>query len=184
VTPVPKLKFWRSVYPELDEREFSTIFNRYAHIIPDHIVTPRIGTNDSVIVPVSRHSPVLRAKFVRELMPHVRDGHVDLAKSEGSVLILIGWAPWTSNSVENRLELIMDPQPSSQPVYHKLVRKDLPPATRNRIPASSGFDLRVPIGVHSTLPRVCVFAYDAATSSRALLINPPNLKYCQGIENR
>lgn len=58
VTAVPQMIFWRNVFPEMEERQFDSAFNRYSHIIiagdkdkpfspsPDVVVVPLLDVKN------------------------------------------------------------------------------------------------------------------------------------------
>lgn len=54
VLPIPQLAFFRKVFPNLSDREFNQIFNRYAHIIPTKGLTkPYAPSADIIRVPMA-----------------------------------------------------------------------------------------------------------------------------------
>ena len=53
VTAVPALDFWRKIYPNMPEKEFLDIFNRYAHISLTSENFPRAIQPDLIGVPLS-----------------------------------------------------------------------------------------------------------------------------------
>lgn len=57
VTAVPALDFWRKHYPNLPEREFMNIFNRYAHIVLTDGDRPQVLHADRIAVPAALFKP-------------------------------------------------------------------------------------------------------------------------------
>jgi len=180
VTAVPQLDFWRKRFPDMPSAEFDTIFNRYSHIVPVEESAPRLIQADSVAVPVGMFQKTALVRYVPSPMqPLDDDGHIDSAALEPGRLVVSGWGPWTGPLESHELEISVSPPASGAPTRALVIRSDLPSATRQRVSASNGFSLTIPLSAGATPPALCLVAHDTTTGKRTLLHNPPELPYCQ-----
>ncbi len=183
VTAVPKLTFWRKLFPDMPVAKFDTIFNRYAHIIPAAENAPRLLLNDAVIVPVSLFQKTAQVRYLPSPMQSLQlEGHIDRAVIESGDLVVSGWGSWTGPLDSHELEVSVIAATFGPPMRSLVIRPDLPLATARRVSALNGFMLRIRLGGNVTIPAICVIAHDASTGKRTLLQNPPDVPYCQQLK--
>lgn len=180
VTAVPKLEFWRKRFPDMPTAEFETIFNRYSHIIPLAESTPRLILGDAVAVPVGLFQKTAPVRYdPSPTQPLDVDGQIDGAVLESGRLVVSGWGPWTGPLEAHELEISIAPPASGVPTQTLVIRPDLPSGTQQRVSASNGFSLTIPLDAGTIPHALCLVAHDTTTGKRTLLRNPPGLAYCQ-----
>ena len=53
VLTTPQLGFFRQVFPDMPDRQFNHVFNRYAHIFLEEDVEPRSPQSDVALLPIA-----------------------------------------------------------------------------------------------------------------------------------
>jgi hypothetical protein len=181
VTTTPNLGFWRTRFSDMPTNEFETVFNRFSHIVPVQEERPRLLAEHAVGVPVQPFLTVnpIQVRYISKIPQDLQSyGHVDRAELRSTGVALMGWAGWTSPVKDRVLEVKVTPEPTGEALSSVLIRSDLPQATKQAVSALNGFTILVPMAQGSSLPRVCVVAYDASTGQRSLLRNPVGVHYC------
>lgn len=180
VTAISQLAFWRKRFPEMQTTEFETVFNRYAHIIPNEEKTPRLLSGDSVSVPVHLFQKTAPVRYVPSPTRVLDvDGFFNVAAIDHGDLLVSGWGPWTGPLDSHELEVSIAGTTFGSPIRSLVIRPDLPLATAQRVSVLNGFTLRIPLGSGVSVPALCLVAHDTSTGKRTLLHNPPDVPYCQ-----
>jgi hypothetical protein len=165
----PNLTFFRTYFSELSEKQFDSIFNRYAHIHLDYINKAENPTLDIIRLPISAFRPeddhwggvVLIASQPLDRLKIA--GHVDEVRWDPvlSNLIVKGWAMMDGGDPDSRIKLYI---PGAVHVHRAYVqaRKDVVHAVGNdhRL-MRSGFVATIKLDASTEPPSsVCVWSED------------------------
>ncbi|UXC17906.1 DUF7657 domain-containing protein [Comamonas squillarum] len=180
VTPVPHLDFWKKHFPELPEKEFNYIFNRYSHINPYPALEPSLRQADSLEVPYRRFAKVNNALAIENYASDLKkQGLYNLEKTYSNAVVFNGWGGWQGELASRSMEIMVKPTPAQPIEWVTMTRADLPINTGNLISVFNGFRLTIP-GNSGNMPRcMTLITVDQKTGDRLLMENPASLPYCK-----
>lgn len=179
VTTTPQIAFWHARFPQLPPDQFEVTFNRYSHIVPMNEGAPRLLQSDAIIVPVNLFQKTAPVRFVSEqVAANGMGGHLEKPFIDRGSLVVSGWGIWSGPPSAHELEILMDPPPAAAPLRAIVVRPDLPAATAQKVAASNGFTLSIPLATSAPPKTLCVFSRDAVLKKRFLLNSPPGAPAC------
>lgn len=180
LTAVPQLQFWQHRFPDLPADDLERVFNRFAHIVPDGVGSPRVLLDHAIAVPIHQFQRSLATLTVdSEVPPPAPLGdQLDAVVSDGRTLWISGWAPWTGPPERHALEIHLRPPASGVPNRAIVIRPDLPTKTGRAMSVFNGFLLQIPYDAAES-PALCLVALDEPSGMRWLLPNPPGVRSCR-----
>jgi hypothetical protein len=143
----PQLEFFRSFFPEMPEKEFNHVFNRFQHVIlKDAVDTPHVLQGDAIIVPFRTFAPKLVVEKKHFDSSHMVAGYIDTFTQRHQLdgkceIIVKGWGKFEEPSSKDTL-LVETNLDVDQMEAVRLVRGDVSAAFQNPRLFISGFELR------------------------------------------
>ncbi len=144
----PELDFFRAVFPEMEPGEFNTVFNRYIHVDPAAVGTPRVldlNIGDHVLLPMVDFGTPLPATAVTEptTAPLEYGGQIETAEwgleRNSWKLLLAGWVPFGDVTPGQALEIYVPKELAGLQTSVRAVRNYRPDLTA----ATVGGDFRM-----------------------------------------
>jgi hypothetical protein len=144
----PELDFFRAVFPEMEPGEFNTVFNRYIHVDPAAVGTPRVldlNIGDHVLLPMVDFGTPLPVTAVTEptTAPLEYGGQIETAEWElernSWKLLLAGWVPFGDVMPGQALEIYVPKELAGLQTSVRAVRNYRPDLTA----ATVGGDFRM-----------------------------------------
>jgi hypothetical protein len=96
----PQLQFFRKWFPDLTDKEFNSVFNRYAHVHVEHEPKARSSQSDVIILPDYRIEQPGHFRKVIAMdrppgwAPDGTGGALETVQVDGRKVLLMGWVPW------------------------------------------------------------------------------------------
>ena len=188
VLMLPKLDFFRKFFPDMDEKSFNKIFNRYAHIQLANATEPYSPQADVIRLPVNAFSRVgnmgnsptkisiipLSPSYALEIQS---GGYIDSEIVREKTIVLTGWG-MISNS---RSEFLSGSEQNFQAKLERIPRMDVVNALSNSKLMDAGFRLSIelPVGQSSEnfLSHLCLYSKDSEFGIRRISSGSRSLKY-------
>lgn len=116
----PQLAFFRSVFPEMEQKQFNLIFNRFMYVTVAAVGKPRLESgdwyDDTVLLPITRFGAPLDLNLIgteyaghNEVKGQVVSITMDLDQTSWR-LLMDGWVPFEDILPGQKLEIVLPPE--------------------------------------------------------------------------
>ena len=165
VLMMPKLDFFRTLFPEMDSQSFDKVFNRYAHIQLSNDLLPYSPQADVIRIP-GRVFGFKKNKIENITIQSAAEleveeaGYIDLVEITDNKLVFIGWGMFSS---DKRIFLSNFPT-NIEATLERIPRPDVITALNNHQLSTPGFKLTInlseKIGKEEILSSLCLYVKD------------------------
>jgi hypothetical protein len=173
----PRLDFFRSVFPDMEDGRFEAIFNRYAHLSLAPIATPVVPADDLILLPLVAFGPTILPPTVvlsaSRQSTSTHGGHLDVIRRDGDDLTLTGWMMAEGRDRGRRLIAQVDDAQSVLSIA-TTPRPDVADAIGNPRLARAGFALELRLAAGAADPATLCLWSDSQAFGRRLLTGGRN----------
>lgn len=179
VLMMPKLEFFRALFPQMDEQHFNQVFNRYAHIHLSDDSVPNSPQADVIRIPKAvfgiKEAEVKIDKLSRlEYEGSVEaGGYVDSISSDGSIITIVGWGMISDISTTFHSNLRVDIAVKVSSVS----RPDVVGALKDKRLANSGFKLEFGLSEGQNIEDFCLYTKDPIFGVKKIIPGNPDMLY-------
>lgn len=140
----PQIGFYRSLYPNMEEKQFNQIFNRYAHLLVNYqIIEPNSPQPDVIQLPLKDVClecyqsmiivPKTKLPEAIKLSDIKLGGSIDVVKKDKNQVMITGW------KLSEKDDLFILNYPSKTPDITIIARPDVVTALQDKELNNSGF---------------------------------------------
>lgn len=179
VLMMPKLSFFRELFPQMNETEFNQVFNRYAHIHLSDELTPYSPQADVIRVPMYVLG-LEEKKFTTLLditpLNGVEDGvggYIDRVEIDGKSITLTGWGMIGAEEISFLSNI---PENFSASI-ERISRPDVVSALNDGRLGYSGFIIKFDLFESFPIERLCLYTKDPVFGVKQIMPGNPDMLY-------
>lgn len=179
VLMMPKVDFFKQLFPEMDAQSFNQIFNRYAHIHLTAEGRPSSPQADVIRVPkyVFGLNEEKSTKLTEIINFNAQDdgvgGFIDSIEINGSNLVIVGWGMIS----DDKASFFANFPEKISSTYEIVSRPDVVSALKDTRLINSGFVLRFEMPIDFSIEKLCLYTKDSIFGVKKLLPGNSDMRY-------
>ena len=179
VLMMPKLNFFRELFPQMNEAEFNNVFNRYAHIQLSDELIPYSPQADVIRVP--KHVFGLEdesiVKFI-DITPldnkeNIGGGYLDRIEIDGRDITLAGWGM----IVDAESSFLSNIPEKFSASVERISRPDVVSALSDGRLINSGFIIKFELPALFSIENFCLYTKDPNFGVKQIMPGNPDMLY-------